>query len=106
MEQHFKIVVFVPEDDADQLRQAMGDAGAGRIGDYSYCSFTLKGVGRFTPMEGANPTIGSVGAPEEVIEDRIEVVCAADRLQDVLAAIREAHPYDEPATDVYPLWAG
>lgn len=103
MEKRYKIVVYVPESHADKLREAMGNAGAGKIGNYSHCTFTLKGVGRFKPEEGANPTIGSVGEIEEVLEERIETVCSEDKLQDVLKAIREAHPYEEPATDVYPI---
>ena len=99
----YKIVVFVPTTDADQLREAMGNAGAGQIGNYSHCSFSVKGVGRFRPRAGANPTIGEVGKLEAVEEERIETVCSEDRLKDVLKAIRAAHPYEEPATDVYRL---
>lgn len=79
----------------------MGNAGAGKIGNYSHCTFTLKGTGRFKPEEGANPKIGSVGNLEEVSENRIETVCSGDKLHNVLKAIREVHPYEEPATDVY-----
>lgn len=103
MTQRYKIVVYVPETHADAVRQAMGEAGAGRIGDYSHCSFTLKGVGRFRPEAGADPAIGEVGRLQEVAEERIETVCEPDRLRPVLAAIRAAHPYEEPATDVYPI---
>lgn len=103
MEKRYKIVVYVPEDHADKLRQAMGDAGAGKIGNYSHCTFSLKGTGRFKSGEGANPTIGSVGKLEEVAEDRIETVCEAGVLKQVLEAIKKAHPYEEPATDVYPI---
>lgn len=103
MIKRFKIVVYTPETHAEQLRQAMGDAGAGRIGNYSHCSFSIKGVGRFKPTEGANPTIGEVGKIEEVNEERIETVCEETKLQAVLAAIRDVHPYEEPATDVYPI---
>lgn len=103
MEKRYKIVVYVPEDHADKLREAIGNAGAGKIGNYSHCTFTIKGTGRFKPEEGANPTIGSVGNLEEVAEDRIETVCSGEKLQDVLKSIREVHPYEEPATDVYPI---
>jgi hypothetical protein len=103
--QNYKIVVFVPEADGERLRAAMGEAGAGRIGNYDHCSFTSKGIGRFRPMPGANPAIGAVDRFEEVAEERIETLCAEDRLKDVLAAIRRAHPYEEPAIDVYPLAA-
>lgn len=97
----YKIVVYVPESGADKLRETIGNAGAGKIGNYSHCTFTIKGTGRFKPLEGANPTIGEVGRPEEVAEDRIETVCEADKLSDVLKAIKDVHPYEEPATDVY-----
>ncbi len=103
MQKQYKIVIYVPETHADVLRDAIGNAGAGKIGNYSHCTFTLKGVGRFKPLEGAHPTIGTVGTLEEVQEDRIETVCSEDKLQTVLKAIREAHPYEEPATDVYQI---
>jgi hypothetical protein len=99
----YKIVLYVPESDADKLRKAIGNAGAGKIGNYSHCTFTIKGTGRFMPTEGANPTIGEVGKLEEVVEDRIETVCEEDKLQGVLKAIKDNHPYEEPATDVYPI---
>jgi hypothetical protein len=99
----FKIVVFVPEADGERVRSAMGEAGAGRIGNYSHCSFTTSGVGRFTPLAGAIPAIGAVGRPEAVVEERIETLCAEEVLKPVLAAIRRAHPYEEPAIDIYPL---
>jgi hypothetical protein len=89
MEKRYKLVVYVPEDHAEELREAMGKAGAGKIGNYSHCTFTLKGVGRFKPEEGANPTQGEVGKLEEVVEDRIETVCTGEVLAEVLRAIRE-----------------
>jgi hypothetical protein len=103
MEKKYKIVVYVPESHGDHLREVMGNAGAGVIGNYTFCTFTVKGTGRFHPLPGANPTIGNVGTLEKVEEERIETVCSADRLQDVLRAIKEAHPYEEPATDVYAI---
>ncbi len=102
-EKRYKIVVYVPESDADRLREAMGMAGAGVIGNYTDCTFTIKGTGRFKPKEGANPAIGEIGKLEEVAEDRIETVCQADMLKAVLKAIKDNHPYEEPATDVYPI---
>ena len=103
MEKRYKIVIYVPETHADVLREAIGATGAGRIGNYSHCTFTLKGTGRFKPEEGANPTQGEVGKLEEVSEDRIETVCDGAHLTAVLEAIRKVHPYEEPATDVYPI---
>lgn len=99
----YKIVVYVPEDSADKLREAMGNAGAGVIGNYTHCMFTIKGTGQFKPEPGSNPTIGEVGKLEKVAEDRIETVCSEEKLKDILIAIKEIHPYEEPATDVYPI---
>lgn len=98
-----KIVVTVPENEADDLREAIGRAGAGKIGNYGHCSFSSKGVGRFMPQTGANPTIGQLGLPEQVAEERIEVICETTIAKAVVKAIREAHSYEEPAIDIYPL---
>jgi len=98
-----KIVVFVPETHTDSVRDAMGKAGAGKIGNYSFCSFSSKGVGRFKPEEGAHPHIGSIGKPEEVVEEKIEAVCSREKLQTVIKAIKKIHPYEEVALDIYPL---
>lgn len=98
-----KIVVFVPESYADAVREAMGNAGAGKIGNYSFCSFSSKGIGRFKPEHGAHPAIGEVGKLESVVEERIEVICERAIIQKVVQAIKKAHPYEEVALDVYPL---
>ncbi len=100
---NLKIVVFVPETHTDVVRKAMGDAGAGVIGNYSHCTFSSKGIGRFRPESGANPHIGEVGKFEEVVEERIETVCPREKLESAIKAIKEVHPYDEVALDVYPL---
>lgn len=99
----YKIVVYVPESHADMLRDAMGKAGAGKIGNYSYCTFTILGTGRFMPGAGAHPSVGEVGKLEAVEEERIETVCDEEQLTEVLRAIKTVHPYEEPATDVYPI---
>jgi hypothetical protein len=98
-----KIVAFVPETHADAVRLAMGGAGAGEIGNYNFCSFSMRGIGRFKPGEGTNPNIGKVGNLESVAEERIETVCVRSKLQDVIRAIKKVHPYEEVAVDVYPL---
>lgn len=103
MANKYKLVVFVPLDHADKVREAMGGAGAGKIGNYNYCSFSSRGVGRFLPLEGANPHIGEVGKLEEVEEERIEVVCEEQLVGDVLSAMKKAHPYEEVAYDLYLL---
>jgi hypothetical protein len=99
----YKIVVYVPESHADAVRAALGGSGAGHIGNYSHCTFSVKGTGRFKPEDGAKPAIGAVGKLEAVSEERIETVCHEDRLATVLQAVRAAHPYEEPAVDVYPI---
>jgi len=99
----FKIIVTVPENEAGRLREAIGNAGGGKIGNYTHCSFSVKGTGRFLPTDGANPTIGHVGQAEEVAEERIEITCDGDNVKAVVAIIREVHPYEEPAIDVYEL---
>lgn len=103
MPKTYKLVVFVPLTHTDKVRQAMGEAGAGKIGNYTFCSFSSRGVGRFTPGQGTHPTIGEVGKPEEVEEERIEVVCDAKVVRDVISAIKKVHPYEEVAMDIYPL---
>lgn len=103
MEELVKLIVFVPETHADRVREAMGKAGAGKIGNYSFCSFTTKGIGRFLPEDGANPAIGKVGKIEEVEEERIEVACTKEQVQRVIKAIKEVHPYEEVVIDIYPM---
>lgn len=98
-----KIVVFVPVSHADYVRKAFAESGAGQIGNYDFCSFSSKGFGRFRPGEGSKPFIGEQGVIEEVEEERIEVICPYSKLEMVLKAVRAAHPYEEPAIDVYPL---
>ena len=98
-----KLVVFVPAEEADRLREAIAGAGAGAIGDYDHCTFSTVGQGRFHPLEGANPTIGSVGSVEVVDEVRIESVLPRSRRTAVVTAMLAAHPYEEPAYDVLEL---
>lgn len=101
--EHFKLVVFVPEFDLANVQQAMFAAGAGRIGEYSECSYRVSGTGTFLGSEASNPTIGERGRREEVAEHRLEVLVAAGRLNAVVSAMRQAHSYEEPAFDIYPL---
>ncbi len=100
-----KWVIFVPADNTEALREALFAAGAGRIGDYSHCSWSITGTGQFLPGAGASPAIGTVGAVQRVEEDRVEVIAPASLRARVLAAMRAAHPYEEPAFDVFSLAA-
>ena len=99
----YKVAVYVPITHSEQLRQAMGNAGAGHIGAYSHCSFSVAGEGRFLPLEGTNPFIGQVGAIETVPEERVETVVPKKLLGQVLAAMKESHPYEEIAYDIVAL---
>ncbi len=100
-----KWVIFVPTADASAVRDAVFAAGAGHIGDYSHCSWSVAGAGQFLPLDGAAPAIGTIGSLERVNEDRVEVVAPARLRAQVLAAVRASHPYEEPAFDVLPLAA-
>lgn len=99
----YKVIVTVPENEADKLREAIGSAGGGKVGNYTHCSFSVKGTGRFLPVDGAKPAIGQLGQLEEVAEERIEITCDGENVRAAVAAIREAHSYEEPAIDVYEL---
>jgi len=98
----FKVVVFAPRESVEAILAAAFAAGAGTIGAYDECSFTGAGIGTFYGTEGSQPTVGRAGRREAVRERRIELLCPASALVPVLDAIRKAHPYEEPATDVYP----
>jgi dinuclear metal center YbgI/SA1388 family protein len=101
-----KLTVYVPTDAAAPVRAALAEAGAGRIGPYDFASFSSPGEGRFRPLEGANPMIGSVGEIETVEEVRVEVVLERSLRGRVVAAMLAAHPYEEPAYDVVELADG
>lgn len=103
--QGFKLVTFVPTEAADKVRSAMCKAGAGRIGAYEACSFSGPGEGTFRGGDSTSPAVGKAGRFERVPELRLELPVPADRLAQVVTALREAHPYEEPAFDIYPLQA-
>jgi hypothetical protein len=98
-----KLVVFVPREALDNLREALFAAGAGRIGDYERCSWYTEGTGTFLGGEGTDPDVGQPGREERVAELRLETVYPVEREAEVVAALREAHPYEEPAFDLYAL---
>ncbi len=98
-----KIAVFVPLTHTDKVREAIGKAGGGIIGNYDYCSFSSRGMGRFKPNEKANPHIGKANKLESVEEERIEFVCLRNKAKSIIKAIKKVHPYEEVALDIYPL---
>jgi hypothetical protein len=98
-----KLVVFVPAEALDDVRSALFEAGAGRIGAYERCSWYAEGTGTFLGDETSSPAVGSAGREERVPELRLETVYPAEREAEVVAALRRAHPYEEPAFDLYVL---
>lgn len=98
-----KITTTVPSENADALREALGKAGAGVIGEYSFCSFSVVGKGRFKAGDNSNPHIGKPGEFEVVEEEQVEVTCDQDKAKQVIAALRQSHPYEEPIIEITPL---
>lgn len=102
--ENYKLVVFVPTESVAKVSNAIFAAGAGAIGNYSHCSFQSRGKGTFLPLAGSRPTIGKKGKLEEVAEVRFEAVVPAEKITDVVASMRSAHPYETPAFDVLKLY--
>jgi hypothetical protein len=98
-----KLVVFVPREALADVREALFAAGAGRIGDYERCCWYTEGTGTFLGGEGTSPSVGAAGREQRVMELRLETVYPEELHDLVVEALREAHPYEEPAFDVYPL---
>lgn len=103
--QEVKIVVFVPRSAVEQVRGALATAGAGQIGEYSVCSFNMDGWGTFLGSEKTNPAVGKPGGLERAEEVRLEMVCSRSALPLAVETLRQFHPYEEPAFDVYELMA-
>jgi hypothetical protein len=95
-----KLCVYVPASHLDTVKAALFAAGAGRIGDYGDCCWQVLGEGQFRPLEGSDPYLGRAGELESVAEYRVEMLCPDAVVEDVLAALKEAHPYEEPAWDL------
>lgn len=98
-----KIIVTVPEEKTEEVRNAICEAGAGILGNYTYCTMNTKCVGTFKPNDEANPYIGERNNLEFVNEDKLEVVCDVENVKKVLKVLRKVHPYEEPAIDIIPL---
>ncbi|HEY8569550.1 YqfO family protein [Microbulbifer sp.] len=99
----FKLCVYIPESHLESVKQALFAAGAGRIGDYDSCCWQVLGSGQFRPLDGSQPFIGQQGQVEQVAEYRVETVCKDELVDEVLTAMRRAHPYEEPAFDLWRL---
>ena len=98
-----KIFVTVPKENLEDVRKAMCDAGAGIIGNYTYCTTSIKSVGTFIPNGNANPYIGQQNKLEFIEEEKLEIICNVEKVKDVIQSLRKTHPYEEPAIDIVPL---
>lgn len=99
----YKFIAYIPEPDLEKVKTALFNAGAGRLGGYSHCSWQVLGVGQFKPLKGANPAIGQIDKIEFVPEWRVETVVGRDDLPRVIQAYKTAHPYEVPAYDVFEM---
>ena len=99
----YKLVFFVPEEQLERVKTAVFRAGAGRIGNYDCCCWQVLGQGQFRPLKGSNPFVGSQDKIETVAEYRVEMVCKKTRIEEAVTALKLAHPYEEPAWEVFKL---
>lgn len=99
----YKLCVFIPESHLEVVKSAMFSAGAGKIGDYDCCSWQTLGQGQYKPLENSQPFIGTQGKIEQVAEYKVEMVCDEQFIKTVITAMKQAHPYEEPAYDVWKL---
>lgn len=99
----YQITFYVPETHLEEVKNSIFAAGAGKIGNYSYCAWQVKGEGQFCAQEGSNPFLGKPGEVEHVIEYKVELVCAEKYLKKTIKALKIAHPYEEPAYSVIKL---
>lgn len=99
----YKLVVYVPQTHIEQVRIAIANSDGGIIGKYDSCSFMTSGIGTFRPLKGAKPFKGEIGRLERVGEARLEVTVAKSKLKKAISAMKEVHPYEEPAYDIYEL---
>jgi len=99
----YQIVFYVPESHLEPVKEALFNAGAGRIGDYDSCAWQTLGLGQFRPLQGSDPYLGQTGEVEQVAEHRVELVCEKAALKSAVTAMLAAHPYEEPAYSIWPL---
>lgn len=99
----YKLCFFVPEENLEEVKSAVFEAGAGGIGDYDHCCWQVKGIGQFRPLAGSSPHIGKQERVEKIDEWKVEMVCDDQYIVSVVAALKKAHPYDEVAYDVWQL---
>jgi len=103
MDPLYSLVVYVPEEHLNILKEALFQAGAGSLGSYEHCCWQSKGQGQFRPVGGSNPYLGEKGRLEQVVEYKVEMICTRKALPEVLKALKKAHPYEEPAYSYWPV---
>ena len=99
----YKLCFFVPASHADVVKSAVFAAGGGRIGDYDHCAWQVLGLGQFRPLDGSQPFIGEAGQVEQVEEWKVELVVADELIRGVVNALKQSHPYETPAYEVWRL---
>ena len=99
----YKVIVFAPKSDVDKLISAMGDAGSGKIGNYSHCAFVTKGHGTWKPLPGSNPSVGKVGEMSHEEGYKVEMICSKESLNEVISAIHKNHSYETPEINIVEL---
>jgi hypothetical protein len=99
----YKFCFYVPQTDLEKVKNAVFDTGAGTIGNYDRCCFQIKGEGQFRPLKGSNPAIGTHYRPETVTEYKVELVVRDNLIKNAVKAMKDAHPYEEPAYSVYKM---
>ena len=99
----FKLIFYVPKDDLIRVKESVFGSGAGKLGNYSHCSWEVLGQGQFKPLNGANPTLGNIGKVETVAEYRVEVLCSQENIKQAVIEMKKVHPYEEPAYEVFRL---
>lgn len=101
----YKLIFYVPVNDAEKVKSAIFVTGAGTLGNYSHCSWETQGVGQFKPLVGSNPSIGQQYSLERVDELRVEILCTDKNLRSAIVALKDAHPYEEVAFEVYKIFS-
>lgn len=96
----YKVGFYVPETHLEVVKSALFTAGAGKIGHYDCCAWQVKGQGQFRALKGSHPFLGSINKLEKVDEYRVELICSDDKIQEAIQALRQSHPYEEPAYEV------
>ena len=106
MDKHYKVEFYVPATHLEEVKNAVFDAGGGKLGNYDNCCWQSEGTGQFRPCPGSRPFIGTQGAVEQVLEFKVEFICGGGCLPQVIAALKKAHPYETPAFQYWPVEIG